>query len=108
MREIRENEKTFITFLLRQAGLDPSKYQISHSVDEYEGGKMGSIGMGKADAVYDGDIIRVEYLDSDHVPVVITLTKDKEGKLLDLDFWKTDNSKLITYPDPEKVHIKNI
>jgi hypothetical protein len=29
---------------------------------------------------------------------MITLTHDTEGQLLDLDFWKTDFSKLLKYP----------
>ena len=80
--------------------------KISEAVVEYEGGKMGSISMGDDPNLYDGDLIQVEYVDSDGTPVVITLTKDSNGKLLDLDFWKVDFSKLITYPQPHQVSVR--
>jgi hypothetical protein len=103
MRPIRQNEKDLIHFLLQKLGLDPADCPINEHVDEYEGGKMGSISLGGNVDAYAGDLIQVEYIDSDSTPVVITLTKDAEGNLLDLDFWKTDFSKLIEYPTPDKL-----
>lgn len=105
-RSIRENELALIHFLLREAHLNPHHYTIAKEVDEYEGGVMGSIGIGQPGAVYQGDIIQVEYVDTDGTEVIITLTQDTEGRLLDLDFWKVDFSKLMEYPTPEKVRIK--
>ena len=105
-RPIRENETILITFLLKHLQLDPTNYPISKLVDEYEGGKMGSISLGGDTSAYDGDLIQVEYTDVDGTPVVITLTKDINNQLLDLDFWKVDFSKLIEYPTPDKVTIK--
>lgn len=103
-REIRPEEKELVLFLLEKSGLKTESYPINKSVFEYEGGKMGSIsfGTGSADD-YDGDLIQVQYIDSDNTPVVITLTKDKNNQLLDLDFWKTDFSKLLDYPKPEQL-----
>ncbi len=106
LRPIRENERTLIHYLLEQLNLKPEDYPINELVDEYEGGKMGSISLGGDPNAYDGDLIQVEYTDSDETPVVITLTKDTQGRLLDLDFWKVDFSKLLEYPTPEKVKIK--
>jgi hypothetical protein len=108
MREIRENERVLISFLLYEAGLDPSKFKLSQQVDEYEGGKMGSIGLGSEQSIYNGDIIQAEYIDADDVVVVITLTKDTEGGVLDLDFWKTDSSALIRYPEPGQLILKKL
>jgi len=102
-RKIRAAEKELILFLLKQLTLTPEEYPIKEDVIEYEGGVMGSISMGENADDYAGDLIQVEYIDSDNIPVVITLTKDKNNQLLDLDFWKTDFSKLITYPKPEQV-----
>ncbi len=99
LRAIKPLEKKLIEYLLQKAGLNPAQYPISNLVYEYEGGKMGSISMENGNPEhYDSDIVQIEYLDSDQVPVVITLTKNMNGQLLDLDFWKTDFSKLITYP----------
>jgi hypothetical protein len=102
-REIREEEVVLINFLLIKIGLSPSDYTIADWVDDYEGGKMGSIGMGTEEATYDSDLVQVEYIDSDGIDVVITLTKDTDNQLLDLDFWKIDFSKLIQYPKPENI-----
>jgi hypothetical protein len=104
-RKIRDQERTLISFLLYQLGLN-SRYPINEDVYEYEGGKMGSISVGGDDAIYESDLIQVEYIDKDDVPVVITLTKDTNNQLLDLDFWKTDFSKLIEYPSIEKIVLK--
>ena len=95
-----------IKFLLSKANLLESELVINGLVDDYEGGVMGSIGLGNETAEYAGDIIQAEYFDIDNVPVVITLTKDTQNQLLDLDFWKTDFSKLQVYPVPEKLIFK--
>lgn len=101
-RKIRENEKTLINFLLQKLELNLAEYPINEDVEEYEGGKMGSISMGNPDvSPYAGDLIQANYVDSDGTDVVITLTIDANNQLLDLDFWKVDFSKLLTYPKPE-------
>ena len=107
MRAIRENEKALILFMLDKIGANELQYPIGEQVDEYEGGKMGSISFSlDGAATYAGDLIQVDYADSDGVEVVITLTHDTENQLLDLDFWKMDFSKLIEYPKPENVLVK--
>lgn len=106
-RLIRENEKELIRFLLRQLNLNPADYPYNEYVEEYEGGKMGSISLGGDVEGYAGDLIQVEYTDTDGTPVVITLTKDHQNRLLDLDFWKVDFSKLLEYPTPVKVSVRS-
>jgi len=100
-RKIRDNEKALITFLLESLNLDLADYPISEDVFEYEGGKMGSISLNNKPDSYVGDI------DTDGIPVVITLTEDDNGQLLDLDFWKNDMSKLLKYPSVDEVVILN-
>lgn len=103
-RKIRENERNLIVFLLKKLNLNLNEYPINEDVEEYEGGIMGSISMGNPDiSPYAGDLIQANYVDSDGKEIVITLTKDTNNQLLDLDFWKVDFSKLITYPTPEKL-----
>jgi hypothetical protein len=97
-RKIRQNERDLILFLLEKLNLNVADYQINEDVFEYEGGKMGSISLNNNPDNYAGDLIQVEYIDTDSTPVMITLTHDTEGQLLDLDFWKTDFSKLLKYP----------
>lgn len=107
-RLIRTQEKELINFLLLQLNLNPADYRYDEYVDEYEGGKMGSISLGGDVEGYAGDLIQVEYIDIDGTPVVITLTKDHQNRLLDLDFWKVDFSKLLAYPTPDKVTIRPV
>ena len=107
-RKIRENERVLIEFMLGKIGFTTQDYPIIVDVFEYEGGKMGSISLGIDNNPddYDSDLIQVEYTDTDGVMVVITLTKNNKNQLLDLDFWKEDFSKLITYPTPNEVVVK--
>jgi hypothetical protein len=103
IRPIKEEEITIIKHMLALSGLDYAQFKAPSMVDEYENGKMGSIGMGEPTAEYAGDIIRVQFNDADTVQVVVSLTKDTNGQLLDLDFFKVDLSKLIQYPTPSMV-----
>ena len=105
-RKIRENEKDLIIFLLEKLNLNVIDYPINEDVFEYEGGKMGSISLNNNPDSYAGDLIQVEYIDTDKTPVMITLTHDDEGQLLDLDFWKTDFSKLLKYPLVKEIIFK--
>ena len=101
-RKIRQEETELVVFLLQQCNFTIREYPIADEVVEYEGGIMGSINFAGSDPdAYDGDLIQAEYKDADGVDVVITLTRDKNSRLLDLDFWKMNFSKLIRYPTPE-------
>ena len=104
-RKIRQNERDLIVFLLEKLNLNVADYPINEEVFEYEGGKMGSISLNNNPDAYAGDLIQVEYIDTDNTPVMITLTHDEEGQLLDLDFWKTDFSKLLKYPSVSEIKL---
>ena len=109
-RKIRENERVLIEFMLEKIGFTVQDYPIAEDVFEYEGGKMGSISLGidNNPDEYDGDLIQLEYTDTDDITVIITLTRTDKNQLLDLDFWKEDFSKLITYPTPDNVIVKEL
>ncbi|MBB6459287.1 DUF6984 family protein [Flammeovirga kamogawensis] len=105
-RLVKEEELILANHLLQLAGENASDFDLPTMVDEYEGGKMGSINFTPPEkAAYGGDIVQVVYNDSDEVPVVITLTKNINNEILDMDFWKKDFSKLLQYPTPDKVAI---
>ena len=106
-RKIKQNERALIEFILGKIGFTTQNYPISEDVFEYEDGNMGSISLGIDNNPddYQSDLLQVEYTDADNVMVIITLTKNNKNQLLDLDFWKVDFSKLITYPTPDKVTI---
>ncbi|GAB1404761.1 hypothetical protein MASR1M74_19400 [Lentimicrobium sp.] len=103
-RKIRPEEIKLVAFLLEKCDSTPEEYPIAEHVYEYEGGVMGSIHFTGSDPdAYDVDLIQAEYVDADGVEVVISLTRDKSMRLLDLDFWKKDFSNLIRYPSPESL-----
>lgn len=92
--------------MLSRSSVNPADYPVAEEVSEYEGGIMGSISFAGSDPDrYAGDLIQAEYTDSDGIEVIITLTRDESGKLLDLDFWKMDFSKLLRYPSPDNLRI---
>jgi hypothetical protein len=103
-RPIRSEEIALIKHLLELACLDPQAYSIASTVHPYENDVMGSISMQLTESpLYGGDVVQVRYTDEDSVPVIISLTHDNTGALLDLDFWKEDFSKLLRYPKPGEV-----
>lgn len=103
-REIREEEVVLLKHMLTLANLSHNDFPYTDRVFEYEGGKMGSINFDNDNTEnYLGDIMVVEFKDIDDVRVVVTLTIDKDKKLLDLDFWKEDFSALRKYPTPQMV-----
>ncbi|HPG32370.1 MAG: hypothetical protein H6541_11425 [Lentimicrobiaceae bacterium] len=105
-RSIRDNERDLIVFLLSQCGYTTDDFPLAENVVEYEGGVMGSINLAGSDPdLYESDLIQAEYTDIDGIEVIITLTKDKNNNLLDLDFWKINFSKLLKYPSPEELKI---
>lgn len=107
-RPVKETELTIIRFLLNHIKADPNQFPISKLAFEYEGGKMGSINLvNEKQAEYKGDIAIAQYIDSDGIIVMITLTIDTNNSLLDLDFWKVNFEKLITYPKPADLVFEN-
>ncbi|MEO9964596.1 MAG: hypothetical protein ABJF11_02335 [Reichenbachiella sp.] len=106
IRAIKEAEVELTKHLLVLAKKDPDQFELPEKVDEYEGGVMGSINFTLGSSGdYAGDVIQVEYIDTDGIRVLITLTQNSKGELLDLDFWKENFSKLLRYPQPDQVTI---
>lgn len=103
-REIKEQEIVLVEHMLKMAGHTLKQFPPLKEVYEYEGGKMGSIHfVGSNPDAYLGDIMQIEFKDTDQVRVVVTLTVDTNQHLLDLDFWKEDFSKLVKYPGIENI-----
>ena len=83
---------------LSQAPLDNA------TVREMEDGGMGGIEfLPQADEVTRQSIPVAEasFEDDDGVPVSIVVYGDEHGRLLELDFWKADFSRLRRYPSPQ-------
>ncbi|MDB5200976.1 MAG: hypothetical protein JWQ27_385 [Ferruginibacter sp.] len=104
LRDIKPEELHFIIGLIDLSSRPNLKNTIPDQVIELDDGEMGSIQFDLTKTKRRSyDIIDVEYIDEDGTLVLIELTVDEEGNLFDLDFWKTDFSKLRRYPIIEKV-----
>lgn len=107
-RPVKAVELELIRFMLNHIKAAPNQFPISETAFEYEGGKMGSINLVTDNqGEYKGDIAIAQYIDSDSVEVMITLTIDTNDNLLDLDFWKVNFEKLEKYPTPEELVFEN-
>ncbi|PIB36897.1 hypothetical protein BFP72_16545 [Reichenbachiella sp. 5M10] len=107
LRPITEPERTIVYAMLAHVGVTPDQVPVPETVSEYGDPFMGSINFDNdRPDLYAGDVAQCEYLDEDGEKVVLSLTVDKEGKLLDLDFWKSNFKPLVKYPAPDKVTFK--
>lgn len=105
-RPIEAREKELITHLLTLGNAKNLIASIPEQVSPYNLSQPESINLSGTDAEnYDGDIVTVEYFDTDKVRVIISITKDKESNLLDMDFWKEDFANLSQYPSPDDVSL---
>lgn len=71
-------------------------------------GGMGSIRFVERDIVdrkMGSELITAQYVDSDHIPVLISVNLDQYGKLFEIDFWKVDFSQLRRYPTPNDLQL---
>jgi hypothetical protein len=105
-RSLRPEEAALIRALL--SGIYPpqtleSSLRSSRVSDMQDGG-MGSIRfLGSKSKTYGTVLVEAEYVDSDGVPVSITVNADKQGQLFELDFWKVNFARLKRYPNPSDV-----
>jgi len=106
VRDIRKYEKEIVNFLLDKVSLFELKIQKTAIVEDLNDGLMGSIRFadkGSDDRKYGKRLIEVEYIDSDNIPVYISLIIDNKDKLYELDIWKGNFNPLIEYPTPDKL-----
>ena len=73
-------------------------------VQEMKDGQMGSLRfVGTDDHRKAHEVIAARVLDSDGVPLEISLNLDQYGHLFELDIWKVDFSPLRRLPEPAQV-----
>lgn len=105
-RNIKEEEKVLITSILELANSTERISSIPEVVYDLDDGGMGTIKFtNNPERIYGKDILQVNYIDSDTTPVVIALTVDDKGELFELDFWKVNFEKLLSYPKPHEIKI---
>lgn len=111
VRDIRKNEKELVNFLLDKVSIFELKIQGTVLVENLNDGLMGSIqfvNKSSYDRKYAKRLIEVKYVDSDNIPVYISLTVDNKNELYELDIWKVDFNPLIEYPTTDKLIDVNV
>jgi hypothetical protein len=108
-RRIRDDEKALLASLLsnlKNFSLVEERIAGVMVNDPTDGG-MGSVKFHTSDARTLGlTLVEAEYLDADGVLVLIAVNADDRGDLYEVDFWKTDFSRLKQYSRAELVKIK--
>jgi hypothetical protein len=112
-RKLSNDEKEVIEFLINSA--DSKWFSLksdlcSINVTEMDDGGMGSLEFEVGDVknrMLGALICEAEFIDDDGVTVLVALNADREGRLFELDVGKVDFSKLIAFPDPNLLKIKN-
>ena len=91
--------------LLRIAGWPQAKLAASEGslVTDMRDGGMGSVRFLHPSLENDSRrmgarIAEIEFSDVDGVTVIASLNVDQSGELFELDIWRTDFGKLISYP----------
>jgi hypothetical protein len=112
-RPLRKEERELLQSLLA-ATYTPKEIEqrLSHaSVQQMEDGGMGSIRFvepASAKQSFGQEIAAAGYVDSDGVPVDITVNLDKKGNLFEIDFWKVDFSSLLRYPRSQDLKMRDV
>ncbi len=103
-RKINSYEIKIVEKIAKDAKFSLSKDFPNFEVIELEDGSMGSIAFIRNDKLYEerklgGVIGKFDYRDSDGIDILMTLFKDSDGFLYELDVWKGSLEPRISYPE---------
>lgn len=104
LRKPTADEMRLLKVLVREAkGLMlPAGWQASLLVEAMDDGGMGSLKLAQSDDLlhrkFGKAVSTVEFDDADGVRVSVALNVDQDGRLFEMDIWKTDFSRLIRIP----------
>lgn len=103
MRKITTSEIQFISFLLESSN---TQIEIPEMVLPMKDGGMGSLSFDLSGIQKRiNQIVAGNFRDNDTILVDFELTTDNNGNLFELDMWKVDFSKLISFPELSKIEI---
>jgi len=105
-------ELALITTLMHQGSVDDKRADplADLRVKPMCDGGMGSLlllphGCSESERAFGEVIASCEFIDTDGVPVSVTLNLDQQGQLFELDVWKADFSPLHAWPDPLAIRL---
>lgn len=99
-----QEELSLIDVLVKRADLIlPSDWHTKLKVCPMEDGGMGSLiiypnGEISMNRLYGAQLSELTFQDLDGIEVIATLNSDDKGELFELDIWKTNFDKLLSYP----------
>jgi hypothetical protein len=112
-RPLSEQEKILVAVLLRaNAKLASFADSLLNQllVEEMQDGGMGSLVFLRPDVdrslrSFGHEVARGEFVDADGVLVSVAINTDEEGRLFELDVWKTNFAPLVAWPEAAAIRI---
>jgi hypothetical protein len=98
-------EEKLLELLVQKSSMAiPENWKDRLLVRPMDDGEMGSLYLFPQGEVIEGrelgeQISDFQFTDLDGVEVIASLNVDNNGKLFELDIWKTDFGKLLKFPD---------
>ncbi|MDR1730047.1 MAG: hypothetical protein LBR52_05230 [Prevotellaceae bacterium] len=98
-------EEKLLEVLVKKASLAmPKNWKSGLLVRPMDDGGMGSLYLFPKGKIVEGRVLGkqvsdFQFTDIDGIEVIASLNIDSDGNLFELDIWKTDFGKLISYPD---------
>lgn len=103
MRKLTKNEIILIEFMLELFHYQrPAKFLESILATELSDGGMGSLRFATKndDSHFARELGQINLLDTDSIPLNISINLDQYGELYELDVFKVDFSSLKQFPVP--------
>lgn len=107
IRNLNQIEKEIIKYLVRKADINIQEECYENMlVRNMDDGHMGSFSIFTDESEvevkrkFGKQASEFEFFDDDGVLVIVSLYLDEEGKLLEVDIWKTDFNPVITFKVP--------
>src|SRR5271169_5116901 len=103
LRPLRTDERELLQALLSGVWSAPeiAKRLAQVVVQQMSDGGMGSVrfvNSASEKRLFGREAVAADYIDSDGIPVDITVSLDQERDLFEIDFWKVNFSPLLRYP----------
>ena len=104
-RKATIEEERLLEYLIQKSTIVlPIDWKSKLLVCNMKDGEMGSLylfpdGKNVDDRKFGKQISEFQFFDRDGIPVIVSLNVDEDGKLFELDIWKSNYERLIKLPE---------
>ena len=107
-RALRSDERSVLVALIASSDTTLGEQLSDAVVRDAEDGTLGIRFVRPVDGHmrFFKTVASAEFIDEDGVPVSAALHVDKDGRLMELDFWKADFSRVMRYPTAGQLVMK--